>query len=133
MPGKSVGEGGNADLFLLQVTQTPPARPRISGLRHFYRTHRRYLRVSYVPFMERQDIAFLSSLLVMAFIWKAIFRDRREIARDTGQDGMSAALVVEVEFLFASDWDAALGRWSKKPLFHGGDDYLIDRGIEPLE
>ena len=124
---------GNAGLFLLQVTQTPPARPRISSSRHFYRTHRRYLRVRYVPSTARQDIAFLSSLLVMAFIWTAILRDRREIARDTGQDGMSAALVVEVEFLFASDWDAALGRWSKKPLLHGGDDYLIDRRIQTLE
>ena len=81
--------------------------------------------------MARQDI--VRSLLVMAFIWKAIFRDRREIARNTGQDGISAALVVEVEFLFAGDWNAALGRWSKKPLLHGGDDYLIDRRVETLE
>jgi hypothetical protein len=49
------------------------------------------------------------------------------------QDGISTALVVEVEFLFTGDWNTALGRWSKKPLLHCGDDYLIDRRIQPLE
>jgi len=62
-----------------------------------------------------------------------LFETIGEIARNTGQRGVSAALVVEVEFLFAGDWNATLGRWSEKPLLHCGDDHLIDRRIETLE
>ena len=61
-------------------------------------------------------------LLVMAFILEGDISRQEGDGQQYRQDGMSAALVMEVEFLFAGDWDAALGRWSKKPLLHCGDD-----------